>query len=204
MKAEPLFELSGGHAALDFTNTVDNRPAARRRDFLHSCADLISWARQAGLLSAAQAGELSRQARRAPARARGVLRRAVALREALYETLSARAASVPPPPQALKRINVFLPEALKRSRIVRRGERFDWEFSAGALSLDRLLWSIGRAAVELLTSDDLGLVRECAADDCGWLFFDRSRNRSRRWCNMQVCGNRDKVRRFRRRQGSSR
>jgi predicted RNA-binding Zn ribbon-like protein len=169
MKAEPLFELSGGHAALDFTNTVDNRPAARRRDFLHSCADLISWARQAGLLSAAQAGELSRQARRAPARARGVLRRAVALREALYETLSARAASVPPPPQALKRINVFLPEALKRSRIVRRGERFDWEFSAGAR-----------------------------------LFFDRSRNRSRRWCNMQVCGNRDKVRRFRRRQGSSR
>jgi predicted RNA-binding Zn ribbon-like protein len=204
MNSAPLFELSGGHPALDFTNTVDNRPVARRKDFLHSCADLISWARQAGLLSAAQAGELSRQARRAPARAQAVLRRAVTLREALYETLSARAAGVPPPPRALKRINAFLPDALKRSRIVGKEKRFDWEFSADMRSLDRLLWIIGRAAVELLTSDDLALVRECAADDCGWLFFDRSRNRSRRWCNMQVCGNRDKVRRFRRRRGSSR
>jgi predicted RNA-binding Zn ribbon-like protein len=163
VKATPVFELSGGHPALDFTNTVDNRPAARRKELLNSCADLIAWGRQAGLLSPRQAEEISRRARRAPARARAVLRRAVALREALYETLSARAAGVPPPPPALKRINSFLPEALKRSRIVRRGEKFDWEFSGSAVELDHVLWPIGRAVVDFLTSETLPLVRECAA-----------------------------------------
>jgi len=48
--------------------------------------------------------------------------------------------------------------------------------------------------VDLLTSDRLSAVRECAADDCAWLFLDESRNRSRRWCDMKVCGNRQKAR----------
>lgn len=37
----------------------------------------------------------------------------------------------------------------------------------------------------------------CPADDCRWAFYDASRNRSRRWCSMEVCGNRNKVRAFR-------
>jgi predicted RNA-binding Zn ribbon-like protein len=43
-------------------------------------------------------------------------------------------------------------------------------------------------------------VRECANHDCGWLFLDLSRNRSRKWCDMSSCGNRAKVRRFRERE----
>jgi predicted RNA-binding Zn ribbon-like protein len=65
-----------------------------------------------------------------------------------------------------------------------------------------MLWPVVRSAAELLTSDELGRVRECAADNCAWLFLDRSKNRSRRWCDMAVCGNRDKVRRFRQRSRS--
>ncbi len=42
-------------------------------------------------------------------------------------------------------------------------------------------------------------MKECAADNCNWLFYDASRNRSRRWCDMRDCGNRAKVRRFRKR-----
>ncbi len=37
----------------------------------------------------------------------------------------------------------------------------------------------------------------CPADDCHWAFYDTSRNRSKRWCSMEVCGNRSKVRAFR-------
>jgi predicted RNA-binding Zn ribbon-like protein len=40
-------------------------------------------------------------------------------------------------------------------------------------------------------------VKACAADDCQWAFYDRSRNRSGRWCDMAVCGNRTKVRTYR-------
>lgn len=40
-------------------------------------------------------------------------------------------------------------------------------------------------------------VKACAAGDCQWAFYDRSRNRSARWCDMAVCGNRTKVRAYR-------
>jgi predicted RNA-binding Zn ribbon-like protein len=42
-------------------------------------------------------------------------------------------------------------------------------------------------------------VKACRADDCQWAFYDRSRNRSGVWCDMAVCGNREKVRAYRRR-----
>ena len=42
-------------------------------------------------------------------------------------------------------------------------------------------------------------LKACPADDCQWAFYDRSRNRSRTWCKMDVCGNRSKVRTFRER-----
>ena len=54
-----------------------------------------------------------------------------------------------------------------------------------------------RAAVELLTSDAVEHIGRCADDSCGWLFLDTTRSRTRRWCDMKVCGNRNKVRRFR-------
>jgi predicted RNA-binding Zn ribbon-like protein len=54
--------------------------------------------------------------------------------------------------------------------------------------------------VELLTSHvSRGAVRECESDTCAWLFLDRTRNHSRRWCDMGDCGNRAKARRFRER-----
>ena len=58
------------------------------------------------------------------------------------------------------------------------------------------LSAIARAAVELFTNDE-GRIRECASDDCDIVFFDDSRSNNRRWCSMQRCGNRAKVRAFR-------
>ena len=52
---------------------------------------------------------------------------------------------------------------------------------------------------ELATMGDLTRVKECASENCNWLFIDESRNRSRRWCDMKDCGNRAKARRFRQR-----
>jgi predicted RNA-binding Zn ribbon-like protein len=47
-----------------------------------------------------------------------------------------------------------------------------------------------------MTSEELARVSSCGADTCRWLFLDTSRNHSRRWCDMKVCGNRMKARRF--------
>ena len=59
------------------------------------------------------------------------------------------------------------------------------------------LSSIARDAVQLLANNHDGRIRECAADDCQLVFYDESRTNNRRWCSMQRCGNRAKVRAFR-------
>jgi predicted RNA-binding Zn ribbon-like protein len=59
-----------------------------------------------------------------------------------------------------------------------------------------MLWPILRSAAEVLTSEKRTRLGQCADDrGCGWLFLDTSKNRSRRWCDMEDCGNRAKARR---------
>lgn len=61
------------------------------------------------------------------------------------------------------------------------------------------LSAITRASIELFTAGNADRIRECAADDCPLIFFDESRSNNRRWCSMQRCGNRAKVRAHRER-----
>jgi predicted RNA-binding Zn ribbon-like protein len=51
-----------------------------------------------------------------------------------------------------------------------------------------------RAAGDLLASDEAARIRECGGEDCGWMYVDRSRNGLRRWCQMEVCGTKEKSR----------
>jgi predicted RNA-binding Zn ribbon-like protein len=62
--------------------------------------------------------------------------------------------------------------------------------------LARLLVPVTHAAMD----GTWGRVKACVADDCRWAFYDSSRNRSGRWCDMAVCGNREKVRTYRSKQ----
>jgi hypothetical protein len=58
---------------------------------------------------------------------------------------------------------------------------------------------IAAAAARLAVEDRLGRVKICPADDCRWAFYDTSKNQSRQWCSMKVCGNRAKARNHRER-----
>jgi predicted RNA-binding Zn ribbon-like protein len=191
---EYQFEFSGGHPALDFANTVGDRPTAPR-ELLRTYADVLAWARQAGLISIEQHGRLGSEARARPREAGRVLSRARALREAIQTVCSAAARGEPPAAATLEPVNAEIPAAQSRQRLAPAGERAAWAWSDNPRALDAVLWPIVRAAADLLTSADLSLVRECADETCRWLFLDRSRNRSRRWCDMTVCGNRAKARR---------
>ena len=77
-----------------------------------------------------------------------------------------------------------------------------WQYSDSD-ALERPLWPIALNAVELATSSGVTRVKECASDNCNWLFLDVSKNRSRRWCDMKDCGNRAKARRHRARSRSA-
>ena len=194
------FEFSGGKPCLDFVNTVSWRPKSDSVEHLRDYGDWLTWTRQAGLLTPTQARSLTREALERPDQAQAALLQARGVREALYALFSAAAANDPPPPAALATLNRALVDAMAQPRLTASSGRFTWQWT-GSNALLSPVWPVVRSAAELLTStEELGRVRECAAEDCGWLFLDTSRNRIRRWCDMRVCGNRNKARRYYQRQ----
>ena len=70
--------------------------------------------------------------------------------------------------------------------------------------LDAAIGRLAAIVFEARVDGRWARLKACPADDCGWAFYDHSRNRSGTWCTMAVCGNRSKVRAYRRREGASR
>lgn len=192
-----LFELTGGDLALDLANTVDSRPTSDARDLLADWDRLIDWSEQSGAVPAGQVRWLRRQGGRRPEEALAVLRRVRVVREACHGLFRAAADRQSLRSSDLVVLNDELPGALGRLRLERGSDGPTWSWRHPDGALDVMLPPVIRAASELLVDPErLGRVRACeAADTCGWLFLDLSRNRSRRWCDMSVCGNREKARR---------
>jgi predicted RNA-binding Zn ribbon-like protein len=183
------FDLDAGSVCLDFANT---RSASG--EHLRTYADLVAFAQQSALVTPVDADWLHAQAAREPLVAQRVLNRALHLRQALRDLFSALADERDPAPEDISVLNGDLAASLPYARVEARAEGFVWTWSGRAL--DRVLWPISRSAADLLTSDaQRRLVRQCGASDCEWLFLDTSKNRSRQWCSMQSCGNREKARR---------
>lgn len=197
-----LFELSGGHPALDFANTLDERAGDPPRELLRRYGDLVAWGRQSGLLAAAGARALARLATSNPAGSRRALARAVAFREALFGLFHAQSNGKRLDAAALRLVERTAVAALRHRRLdaSAAGARWIWRDDAP----DAILWRIADAAAALLTSEQLARVRTCDGDGCLWLFLDASRQANRRWCDMTVCGNRAKARRHYRRAVGSR
>ncbi|MCI0349619.1 MAG: ABATE domain-containing protein [Acidobacteriales bacterium] len=189
------FDLSGGELCLDFANTMDNRRAPEKiADNLKSYDHLLAFVAQSGVLAPADETHLARLAASQPAEAARVLRQAVELREATYRIGAAVAARRAPHHADLARLNRELQAALPHMKLQASAGGFRWTWQDDD-ALNAPLWRIAKSAADLLSSSDLGNIRECAEESCGWLFVDRSRNRARRWCDMKTCGNRAKARR---------
>lgn len=192
------FELSGGALCLDFANTWGDR-ARPESDRLRSHADLLAFAAQAGLATPRELAAQRRLGARDAGAAASALARARGLREALYALFSARAAGRGASRADLARLNAALGAALGELKVEPREGGFGWTWERPGDPLTAALRPIARSAAELLVSPDLERVRECDGATCSWLFLDSSRNRSRRWCSMESCGNRAKARRHYRR-----
>jgi predicted RNA-binding Zn ribbon-like protein len=198
-------KLVGGDPCLDFVNTVGGRAPAGavrtrvRADKLTSYSDLVAFGVHAGLVDAGAGRHLLRRGKARPGEAGRVLRRAVALREALHRTLLALRAGRRPGKEDLALINAEVAASREREALAAGPEGLRWEWRGAADRLESPFWPVVRAAAALLPSPELGRLRQCAGDECGWLFLDRSRNHRRHWCTMADCGNLAKVRRFRRR-----
>lgn len=191
--ARRLAELDfvGGNLSLDFANSINSR-IAPVHDYL-VFDGLLAWAERAGAVSREDARTIEERAVSDRTAAEDALLSAHELREAIYATFSAIAASSPPPASAARRVLHAYGRAVTRGTLEQGsdGPRLRWSVaSVPAGVLDPIAFAAG----ELLLAHDRRPIKECPS--CGWLFLDESRNGSRRWCDMQVCGSRDKMRRY--------
>lgn len=194
----PKFDdLTGNWLCLDFTHTLLDRNNSDRNELLRSYSDLLAWGSYTSILKEEEAQQLLRIAEQHPQVASTILNNAVNLREAIYRIFYNIAEDSTPPRDDMALLNTTLAQALSHACIVPSGDRFSWEWSANsdAEKLERISWLVVRSAADLLTSDKLHGVRACSAEDCRWLFLDISKNHSRRWCDMETCGNQAKARR---------
>jgi predicted RNA-binding Zn ribbon-like protein len=195
------FQFIAGNLCLDFCNTVGGKREGISRENLHDYAHFLSWSQQARLVDPSAVPQLQVQAAQSADKGAAVLGRAIALREAVYRIILAIAADAAPSNEDLTVLNSELARCLGRLRILpdNGNGAFSWGWAESPLDLDHALGPISYSAAELLASKEkLTHVRQCRADNCGWLFLDSSRNHSRCWCDMRDCGNRAKVRRHRR------
>jgi len=198
--ATKRFRFIAGNLALDFCNSVGGKRETIPRENLHSYADFLSWCEQAGLVGSAEVQRLKEQELRDPAHGVSTFGRARGLREAVYRVFYALAGGQQPSGVDMDILNAELALGLGRLRIAAAQQpgAFSWCWADVPLQLDCGLGPIAYSAAVLLASEaELARVRQCRADNCGWLFLDSSKNHSRCWCDMRDCGNRAKVRRHR-------
>jgi predicted RNA-binding Zn ribbon-like protein len=188
-------KLIGGRLCLDFINTVDCRNSDHPREVLSTYPNLVSWSQHAHILTDNNAQNLLREAGLRPTNARIVLERAITIREALHRIFSAIANHRSPVATDIGVLNAEMSIAMAQMRLKPASAPNPWTYAFEERELDQMLWPVIHSAAELLTSDKLERVCECQGENCGWLFIDMSRNRSRRWCDMKDCGNRAKARR---------
>lgn len=193
-------EWVGGHPALDFVNTVHSWHTRDHRDYLHGYDDFLQWALAADMLWPNSARAF---ARRPDAEKRQAFDEMRALRDSLHKLFAALAKNERLPQEALDHLN-----GLIRRTVAWRWLAADpgtgnkelcctWDFSNAPAyaALGPIAWK----AAELLELGPLDRIKKCPAENCGWLFMDTSKNRSRHWCSMKTCGNAAKVKRFRER-----
>jgi predicted RNA-binding Zn ribbon-like protein len=188
--------LLGGNLCLDFVNTIEGRRDPHPVEFLHRYQDVVHWGEHVSMLTHGQAARLLKAASASPELAAACFEWAIALREVLHRLFLAQAHQTKPSQSDINHLKQIYITALSHAELSQTPQAYQWQWSAAEGALDAVLWAVARAAVNLLCSSGVQRVKECTgADDCGWLFLDASKNNSRRWCSMEGCGSRVKMRR---------
>ncbi|MDQ5824417.1 MAG: CGNR zinc finger domain-containing protein [Chloroflexota bacterium] len=185
--------------SIHFANSVVWRASEQPQEMLTEPDKLLRFARWAGIFNEGEVTYLRQEAADAPEEAEAALERAKVAREATYRVLLAVANHLPPSASDMSLLNEVIAEAQAQMHLAptETDNGFEWRWKSETPRFDMARWAAARSLAELLTSEELKKVKSCPGEGCAFLFMDLSRNGKRRWCEMDLCGNRTKVKRFR-------
>jgi predicted RNA-binding Zn ribbon-like protein len=200
LKRGQQFLFVGNHPCLDFINTqlvIKDTPT----DLLETFDDLMAWLVESNMVQKQEAEAVSKQL--TPNDQAEILEQAKALRATLRAMARQMASGNGVPKAAVAAINALLRSCQGYREVVRNGQNFKQHFIPSANGKDELLASLAMAGSDLLTSADATLIKKCKNPACVLYFYDTTKNHARNWCSMQLCGNRDKVAAYFKRQRKS-
>jgi predicted RNA-binding Zn ribbon-like protein len=181
------FRFDAGAVCLDFAHT-GGEGAYAVHETLHQPADLATWLAQPPLAATVTVPVTARE-----------LAAAKALRQAIWEAAHARAAERPIPARVVASINRAAAAPPLVPELTSRATAAGW---AAPVQATQALSTLAREMIDLLSGPLADRFRECASDNCPLVFVDSSRPNARRWCAMERCGNRNKLRAMRARRAA--
>ena len=189
-------QLIADDLALDFANTESGRGFPSHENHLREAEDVAQWLKHAKALPAEDADWLKGEVSKRADLAADLMTQAIALREAIHDIGAALGRRAKPPAASLADLSAVHARCVAKAALAPGVLSCRWRWSVRAAPVEAALGPIALAAVKLFTEGDFHRIRECGGHACGWLFYDRSKNNRRRWCEMEVCGNRAKQRRL--------
>jgi predicted RNA-binding Zn ribbon-like protein len=182
--------------ALDFANTESGRGFPSHENHFREAGNVVAWLKHANALPVEDADWLGTRVSECADLGRDLLARTTELREAIHDVGAAIGRRTQPPDAALASLSALHARFVAKAELAPGVTSCRWLWSVHASPVEAALGPIALAAVRLFTEGDFQRIRECGGHACGWLFYDRSKNNRRRWCEMEVCGNRAKQRRL--------
>jgi predicted RNA-binding Zn ribbon-like protein len=182
--------LRGGDIAVDFVNTVHD-VRTEQGEYLNSPEDLARWAHHARVLTDDELEVVVASLFDNRASARRTFRSTLQLRAATSRLLTGQ-----PTASDAEVIDQWRRRGAFRHHLVLVDHLPVLQWS-GEVDLESIPVRITASLLDLIESGRWAQVSQCRGQRCGWLYLDPSPTRRRRWCSMDDCGNRAKVRRFR-------
>ena len=189
-------DLIADDLALNFANTESGRGFPSHQNHFREAVNVVEWLVHAKALPVEEANLLRKRVAENVDLAADLLAQAGALRAAVHDIGVALGHHAKPPEAALASLSALHARCVAEAELAPGVASYRWQWSIRASPVEAALGPIALAAVRLFTEGDFHRIRECGGHACGWLFYDRSKNNRRRWCEMEVCGNRAKQRRL--------
>ena len=188
VKKSPIdtIRFDGGRLCLDYINTVHDRLEEPLNDYLKSVNDLIQWSFRAEVIDSGTMKTLHRNALEKSGQANEFFKEAIKVREIYYEIFLCIARDQRIPEKLLDAFNHLVSIYFPHLKISANSTGYceKWNYPPGSFYL--ITAPILKDAYDLLLNGKQNRIRECP--NCGWLFYDSSKNASRRWCSMETCG----------------
>jgi predicted RNA-binding Zn ribbon-like protein len=187
-------DLVGCEIALDFTNTSSGRGFLSHQEHLRDFDTIMQWVEHARVMAPSDCAYVRSTVAKRPKLGRTVFEQVLKIRELVWTIGTALAEQRPVSEKLRASLTAAHAESLRFAEMKMRDGAYIWSWNPHRDVQAAILGPITLSALTLLMEKELSRTKRCAGMECGWLFFDTTKNGRRRWCEMRVCGNRAKVR----------